>query len=181
MKSTFSHGPRLLGSLLLALTLPQAITVDAAAIQEVFQKSTPGHVGGVASESRECSAIGRDLLARGGNAVDALVGTTFCVGVIGMYHSGIGGGGFAVLRDANGEYEAIDFREAAPAAAFEDMYKNNVSASVRGGLAVGVPSEVKGLEYMHSKYGVLPWKTVMQGAIHVARNGFRGKSAGFIR
>lgn len=116
-----------------------------------------------------------------GNAVDALVGTTFCVGVIGMYHSGIGGGGFAVLRDANGEYEAIDFREAAPAAAFEDMYKNNVSASVRGGLAVGVPSEVKGLEYMHSKYGVLPWKTVMQGAIHVARNGFRGKSAGFIR
>lgn len=65
IESTFSHGPRLLGSLLLALTLPQAITVDAAAIQEVFQKSTPGHVGGVASESRECSAIGRDLLARG--------------------------------------------------------------------------------------------------------------------
>lgn len=94
-----------------------------------------------------------------------------------MYHSGIGGGGFAVLRDANGEYEAIDFREAAPAAAFEDMYNNNVSASVRGGLAVGVPSEVKGLEYMHTKYGVLPWKTVMQGAIHLARNGFRGKSA----
>jgi gamma-glutamyltranspeptidase/glutathione hydrolase len=91
-----------------------------------------------------------------------------------MYHSGIGGGGFAVLRDANGEYEAIDFREAAPAAAYEDMYKHNVSASVRGGLAVGVPSEIKGLEYMHTKYGVLPWKTVMQGAIHVARNGFRG-------
>ncbi|PTB36768.1 hypothetical protein M441DRAFT_176394 [Trichoderma asperellum CBS 433.97] len=173
IESTFIHGPRLLGSLLLAITLPQAITVDAAAIQEVFQQNAPGHIGGVASESRECSAIGRDLLARGGNAVDALVGTTFCVGVIGMYHSGIGGGGFAVLRDANGEYEAIDFREAAPAAAFEDMYNNNVSASVRGGLAVGVPSEVKGLEYMHTKYGVLPWKTVMQGAIHVARNGFR--------
>lgn len=98
-----------------------------------------------------------------------------------MYHSGIGGGGFALLRDANGEYEAIDFREAAPAAAFEDMYKNNVSASVRGGLAVGVPSEVKGLEYMHSKYGALPWKTVMQGAIHVARNGFRGESADMSR
>ncbi|KAL7813807.1 gamma-glutamyltranspeptidase [Trichoderma gracile] len=172
-----ARSPRLLPSLLLALTLPQAFTVHAAAIQEiVFQKEAPGHLGGVASESRECSAIGRDLLARGGNAVDALVGTTFCVGVIGMYHSGIGGGGFAVLRDANGEYEAIDFREAAPAAAFEDMYKHNVSASVRGGLAVGVPSEIKGLEYMHTKYGVLPWKTVMQGAIHVARNGFRVSS-----
>ncbi|KAH0498596.1 hypothetical protein TgHK011_005844 [Trichoderma gracile] len=177
MKPAAAHSPRLLPSLLLALTLPQAFTVHAAAIQEiVFQKEAPGHLGGVASESRECSAIGRDLLARGGNAVDALVGTTFCVGVIGMYHSGIGGGGFAVLRDANGEYEAIDFREAAPAAAFEDMYKHNVSASVRGGLAVGVPSEIKGLEYMHTKYGVLPWKTVMQGAIHVARNGFRVSS-----
>ncbi|KAL7787758.1 gamma-glutamyltranspeptidase [Trichoderma ceciliae] len=174
IESASGHAPRLLGSLLLAITLPQTITVQAAAIQEiVFQKEAPGHLGGVASESRECSAIGRDLLARGGNAVDALVGTTFCVGVIGMYHSGIGGGGFAMLRDADGEYEAIDFREAAPAAAFEDMYKNNVSASTRGGLAVGVPSEIKGLEYMHTKYGVLPWKIVMQGAIHVARNGFR--------
>lgn len=65
IESTFVHGPRLLGSLLLAVTLPQAITVDAAAIQEVFQKNAPGHIGGVASESRECSAIGRDLLARG--------------------------------------------------------------------------------------------------------------------
>jgi hypothetical protein len=65
IESKFIHGPRLLGSLLLAITLPQAITVDAAALQEVFQKHTPGHVGGVASESRECSAIGRDLLARG--------------------------------------------------------------------------------------------------------------------
>ncbi|EHK26617.1 uncharacterized protein TRIVIDRAFT_50329 [Trichoderma virens Gv29-8] len=177
IESPAVRGPQLLGSLLLAITLPHAFTVQAAAIQEViFQKDAPGHLGGVASESRECSAIGRDLLARGGNAVDALVGTTFCVGVIGMYHSGIGGGGFAMVRDANGEYEAIDFREAAPAAAFEDMYKNNASASVRGGLAVGVPSEVKGLEYMHTKYGVLPWKTVMQGAIHVARNGFRVSS-----
>ncbi|KAL7944624.1 gamma-glutamyltranspeptidase [Trichoderma barbatum] len=177
IESPAVRGPRLLASLLLAITLPHAITVQAAAIQEtVFQKEAQGYLGGVASESKECSAIGKNLLARGGNAVDALVGTTFCVGVIGMYHSGIGGGGFAVLRDANGQYEAIDFREAAPAAAFEDMYKNNSNASIRGGLAVGVPSEIKGLEYMHKKYGVLPWKTVMQGAIHVARNGFRVSS-----
>ncbi|KAH6604904.1 gamma-glutamyltranspeptidase, partial [Trichoderma cornu-damae] len=175
--SVFVHGPRLLGSLILAITFSQIITVQAAAVQEiVFQKAPPGRLGGVASESKECTAIGKDLLARGGNAVDALVGTTFCVGVIGMYHSGIGGGGFAMLRDAKGEYEAIDFREAAPAAAFEDMYKNNVSASIRGGLAVGVPGEIKGLEYMHKKYGVLPWKTVMQGSIHMARKGFRVSS-----
>jgi gamma-glutamyltranspeptidase / glutathione hydrolase len=86
--------------------------------------------------------------------VDALVGTTFCVGVIGMYHSGIGGGGFMLVRDAEGNYEAIDFRESAPAAAYEDMYQGNVNGSIYGGLSAGVPSEVRGLEYAHKKYGV---------------------------
>ena len=71
-----------------------------------------------------------------------------------MYHSGIGGGGFMVVRDAKGDYEAIDFRESAPAAAFEDMYRDNVDGSKFGGLSAGVPSEVAGLEYAHRKYGV---------------------------
>jgi hypothetical protein len=91
--------------------------------------------GGVASESTICSGIGRDLLLKGGTAADAMVGTTFCVGVIGMYHSGIGGGGFMLVRGADGEYEFIDFRESAPAAAFQDMYRNNTDASIYGGLA----------------------------------------------
>ena len=88
--------------------------------------------------------------------MDALVGTTFCVGVIGMYHSGLGGGGFMLVRDAKGNLEAIDFRESAPAAAFEDMYQGNVEGSKIGGLAAGVPSELAGLEYAHKKYGVSP-------------------------
>lgn len=58
-----------------------------------------------------------------------------CVGVVGMYHSGIGGGGFMLVRSSNGTYEVIDFREAAPAAAHEDMYWGNVMGSVVGGLA----------------------------------------------
>lgn len=91
--------------------------------------------GAVASESRECSQIGVDILKIGGNAADAMVGTTICVGVIGMYHSGIGGGGFALVRLANGSYQSIDFRETAPAAAFQDMYKHDVNASIYGGLS----------------------------------------------
>ena len=94
-----------------------------------------GQLGGIASESTICSAIGRDLLLQGGTAADAVVGTVFCVGVIGMYHSGIGGGGFMLVRGADGEYEFIDFRETAPAAAFQDMYTNNVNSSIYTGLA----------------------------------------------
>lgn len=78
-----------------------------------------------------------------------------------MYHSGIGGGGFALIRDKNGRYEAIDFRESAPAAAFENMYEDDASQSITGGLAVAVPSEVRGLEYIHNKYGVSqPFRSV---------------------
>ena len=95
-------------------------------------------LGAVACEAETCSEIGSRLLQDGGNAVDAMVGTVFCVGVIGMYHSGIGGGGFLTLRMSNGSYETIDFRETAPAAAFEDMYKDNEDASIYGGLARSV-------------------------------------------
>ena len=71
-----------------------------------------------------------------------------------MYHSGIGGGGFAVVRDSAGRYEAVDFRESAPAAASQDMFKDHVQESIVGGLAAGVPSELRGLEYIHNKHGV---------------------------
>jgi gamma-glutamyltranspeptidase/glutathione hydrolase len=54
---------------------------------------------------------------------------------VGSYHSGIGGGGFMIVRSSNGSYEVIDFRETAPAAAFQDMYNNNTDASIFGGLA----------------------------------------------
>ena len=94
-----------------------------------------GRQGAVACESSVCSAIGADLLRAGGTAADALVGTVFCVGVIGMYHSGIGGGGFLVVKSPDDQYEAIDFRETAPAAAFEEMYSKNVNLSIYGGLA----------------------------------------------
>lgn len=92
-------------------------------------------LGAVASESTVCSKIGIELLEQGGNAIDALVGTVFCVGVIGMYHSGIGGGGFMLVRDPDGGFEFVDFRETAPAAYFEDMYVNDTDLSLYGGLA----------------------------------------------
>ena len=156
---------RLNSSLVLFLT-------GAAASPACLPSKEP-KLGAVASESSICSRIGTSLLKEGGNAVDALVGTVFCVGVIGMYHSGIGGGGFLLLRDKHGKYEFVDFRETAPAKAAENMYKDNVDASLTGGLASGIPGELRATEYIHKKYGVLPWNHVLKPAIKVARYGFK--------
>ena len=135
-------------------------------------KATSDKLGAVSSENYICSQIGIGLLQAGGNAADALVGTLFCVGVVAPYHSGIGGGGFMLVRASNGSYEFIDFRETMPAAGFQDMYNNNTNASLYGGMASGVPGELRGLEHLHNNYGKLPWATVMKPAISVAENGF---------
>ncbi|OOF93842.1 hypothetical protein ASPCADRAFT_209081 [Aspergillus carbonarius ITEM 5010] len=131
-----------------------------------------GKRGAVASESAICSRHGTDIITMGGNAADAMVATMLCVGVVGMYHSGIGGGGFMLVKTPDGSFEFIDFRETAPAAAFEDMFNNYTNAATIGGLASGVPGELRGLEYLHNKYGSLPWSTVVQPAIQTARDGW---------
>ncbi|KXJ96312.1 gamma-glutamyltransferase [Microdochium bolleyi] len=140
--------------------------------QASSSSTSSGKKGAVACESKICSQIGIDLFAAGGNAVDAWVGTQLCVGVIGMHHSGLGGGGFAVIRDNDGGHHVIDYREAAPAAAFEDMYRGNVNGSIWGGLAAAVPGELRGLEAAHVKFGKLPWKQVVEPAAAVARDGY---------
>ncbi|KID80328.1 Glutathione hydrolase proenzyme [Metarhizium brunneum] len=156
----------------LRLLLATAALAPAVNGQTQCRSRDGPKLGAVASENSICSRIGTRLLEDGGNAVDALVGTVFCVGVTSMYHSGIGGGGFLLLRSPNGTYEFVDFRETAPAAAFEDMYKGNVNASMYGGLASGVPGELRGLEYIHRKYGALKWADVVAPSIKLARFGF---------
>ena len=95
-----------------------------------------------------------------------------------MYHSGIGGGGFLLVRDpVSGKYETVDYRETAPAAAHRDMYASlDETASMVGGLAVGVPGEVRGLAGVHERWGKLKWEMVVMPAVRVARDGFRGES-----
>lgn len=76
------------------------------------------------------------------------------------------------VRSSNGTYEFIDFREMAGGAYNETMYSSNINLSLYGGLASGVPGELRGLEYLHKKYGSKPWKYLMEPAIKVARYGF---------
>lgn len=127
-----------------------------------------GKSGAVVSENNHCSNVGLQLLGEGGSAADAIIGTILCVNTISAYHSGIGGGGFALIREESGDHKFLDFRETAPAASNETMFIDNPHNSTIGGLAVGVPGEIRGLEYLHSNYGRLPWSRPFEIAAEVA-------------
>ncbi|KAK1831885.1 gamma-glutamyltranspeptidase [Podospora conica] len=165
-------------SLLVALSVASGILLCAGSnglctgnLPSGFKKEEARR-GAVSSLDARCSAIGAGILRRGGNAADAMVATQFCCGVIGMYLTGIGGGGFMLVRDSKGRFEFVDYRETAPAASTEDMFNNNVNASLVGGLAAGVPGEIRGLEYLHTKYGSLPWADLVDPSVRIAREGF---------
>ena len=131
----------------------------------------------VASSSMVASEVGRDILQKGGNAVDAAVATAFALAVTWPSAGNIGGGGFLVFMNENGEVTTIDFREKAPIAASENMYldangKIKDDSNHEGILAVGVPGTVAGLYLAQQKYGKLSWEEIVQPAIDLAKNGF---------
>lgn len=120
--------------------------------------------------------VGLQILQSGGNAFDAAVATQFALAVAYPGAGNIGGGGFGVLRSADGQHAALDFRETAPAKSHRDMYLDENGeviprASLDGALAVGVPGSVDGMARMHAGYGKLPWSSLLQPAIDLARNG----------
>ena len=130
----------------------------------------------VVSEAETASKAGRDVLASGGNAVDAAVATAFALAVVHPTAGNIGGGGFAVVRLAPGKAVALDFREVAPAAATETMFLDAsgkpTDASLVGHRASGVPGAVAGLFELHRKYGKTAWRELVRPAIKLARDGF---------
>jgi gamma-glutamyltranspeptidase / glutathione hydrolase len=135
----------------------------------------PWSNGAVAAAHPMGSAAGKDILEAGGNAVDAAVAAAFTMAVVGPYHSGLGGGGFAVLH-LNGADASLDFRETAPRRASRDMFLvNGALDPVRatdGALAVAVPGAVKGYLELHAKYGKLSRAKVLAPAIRAALEGF---------
>ncbi len=130
----------------------------------------------VVSESAEASAVGRDILAHGGNAVDAACATAFALAVTHPQAGNIAGGGFAIVHVSAGSDAALDFRETAPAAATRDMYLDTAGTptkdSVIGHRAVGTPGAVAGLFALHAKYGKKKWADIVAPAIALARDGF---------
>jgi len=135
----------------------------------------------VTSVHELASRTGVEMLRSGGNAVDAAVATGFALAVVHPQAGNLGGGGFLLLRNANGKVHFIDFREKAPAAATENMYldaQGNVlpdsskDSSIVGYRSIGVPGSVAGLVYAEKQYGKLSLEKVIAPAIRLARDGF---------
>ncbi len=151
----------------------------ALAAAPLWASTHPVHAqhGMVVTVQQLASQVGSDILQAGGNAVDAAVATGFALAVVHPPAGNIGGGGFMLIRMADGKTHFLDYREKAPAAAKRDLYldaQGNVieGASEIGYKSIGVPGSVAGLVYAEQKYGKLSLKQVMAPAIKLARDGY---------
>src|SRR5580765_4791286 len=141
------------------------------------KEAVHGAHGMVASDEPLASQAGVEILKRGGNAVDASVATAFALAVVEPAAGNIGGGGFMLVRMADGRTGFLDYREVAPGKATREMYikpdgKLDKEASVTGYKAIAVPGTVAGLELALKCYGTLKLAEAMAPAIQLAENGF---------
>ncbi|KAL4367323.1 hypothetical protein GQ457_05G015130 [Hibiscus cannabinus] len=127
----------------------------------------------ISKDDGRCSRIGANVLRIGGHAVDAAVATSLCLGVVSPASSGIGGGSFMLLREANGKTQVFDMRETAPMKASENMYTGNATLKATGGLSISVPGQLAGLHKAWKQHGILPWKRLVKPAEILAREGFK--------
>ena len=123
------------------------------------------------------SKVGVDVMKNGGNAIDAAIAVQFALAVVYPSAGNIGGGGFMVVRLAEGETNTLDFREKSPSKSSRDMYLDQngdviPDLSLLGHLAVGVPGTVDGMVNAHEKYGSISWDDLVQPSIDLAKNGF---------
>lgn len=132
---------------------------------------------GVACAHPEAVRIGAEILAKGGNAVDAAIAMEWALAVCYPQAGNLGGGGFMVLRLADGSSTTLDFREMAPAAASATMYQDSAGNIIEGRsldthLASGVPGSVRGIFDTHAKFGKLAMEDLIEPAIELAADGF---------
>ncbi len=165
----------LVGTFALAITLSATSGVRPEA--QAPDLGVSAKDGVVVSSSDLASDIGAAVLGRGGTAVDAAVATAFAMAVTYPTAGNIGGGGFMIVRTADGSATTFDYRERAPGKSTPTMYLDAKGEIVRnltaaGYLAPGVPGTVRGMALAHSRFGKLPWKDVVMPAADLARDGF---------
>jgi gamma-glutamyltranspeptidase/glutathione hydrolase len=125
----------------------------------------------IASANEIASQAGLSILRKGGNAVDAAVAVAFALAVVHPEAGNLGGGGYMLVRMADGTAKAFDYKETAPALAHAGMFKNRKDSSV-GYLASAVPGTVAGMGLAHARLGKLPWAVVLEPARKLAHDGF---------
>ena len=165
----------------LAFLAPHLAHAEAATVPplaDVVHHPNAGRDGMVAAEEKIAARVGSEILAKGGNAVDAAVASAFAMAVTYPRAGNIGGGGFMLVHlvDKN-KTVAIDYRETAPATASADMYLDEngdviPGASTSSHKAAGVPGTVAGLLHALEEYGTMSRREVMAPAIRLADNGF---------
>ena len=132
--------------------------------------------GMVVADEPLAADVGVAVLKSGGNAVDAAVAVGFALAVTHPYAGNLGGGGFMLVRFADGRSTFVDFRERAPGRASRDVYLdaqgNPTQDSVDGWRSVGIPGSVRGFELAQSKYGSQKWEALMAPAIELASKGY---------
>jgi gamma-glutamyltranspeptidase/glutathione hydrolase len=165
------------------------IIISCTPTEKPVKRGLVAKNGMVVSAHPIASAIGIDILKKGGNAVDAAIAVQFALAVVHPSAGNIGGGGFMVYRSGTGDVSTLDFREAAPSNASRDMYLGErdivvKNASTRGHLAAGVPGVVDGMIKAHEKYGSLKWEDLVNPAVEIANNGHKlteMEAAGLVR
>ncbi|CAI5651123.1 unnamed protein product [Oreochromis niloticus] len=132
----------------------------------------------VAADSGKCSEIGRDILQKGGSAVDAAIAALLCTSIINPQCMGIGGGVIFTVMDRSGKVKIITSRETVPRNVNSDLLKSCPKTTEwsmewpQDSRWIGVPGEIRGYEAAHRLYGKLPWADLFQPAIKLAREGF---------
>jgi gamma-glutamyltranspeptidase/glutathione hydrolase len=155
----------------------QVSEFNGAKVSNKYPPPVESEHGMSVSAQRDASKAGADILAAGGNAIDAAVAIGYALAVTHPCCGNVGGGGFATIHLANGKDTFINFREKAPAAASANMYlddNGNVipNLSLVGYKAVGVPGSVMGFEKMLTEYGTMSRAQVMAPAIKLADQGY---------
>ncbi len=161
----------------LALVIGLALATSALPAASQSTELVRSSSGMVASENWRASQVGADVLAAGGNAVDAAIATGLALAVVNPRAGNIGGGGFMVIRFPNGQSTAIDFREKAPLASYPEMWLDDdgeYSRSLHHNSyrAVGVPGTVAGFDKAFRLYGSAGWPGLVQPAVALAEDGF---------
>ncbi|MCB0665680.1 MAG: gamma-glutamyltransferase [Saprospiraceae bacterium] len=164
----------------LSFTLFVLLLVACSTTKSTLDPSVHGLYGKeamVVSAHPLASEVGAEILRKGGNAWDAAIAVQFALSVVYPVAGNIGGGGFAVFRDSQGNVGSLDFREKAPINAERDMFldkEGNVNGrkSLEGHLASGVPGSVDGMVRLFDRFGSLPWTELVQPAIDLAEKGF---------